>query len=137
MTVYFYFPTAADTRPALIVDADCNPDSELKCADGSSCYFKSERCDRNIHCLDNSDEDGCSCRDYLPAHRLCDGFNDCPDGQDEDDCKCSVSGTFFCGLDDRIPICINEQLRSEKYTVGRKHLLSPELLVEVALTFNH
>jgi len=102
--------------------AVCDPETELECKDGLTCYFKSERCDRNIHCADNSDEMDCECKDYLPAAKICDGFEDCMDGQDEVDCKCPT-GMFYCGPqknDDEfrssekvLPVCINSDLRCD------------------------
>ena len=43
----------------------CDNETQRMCNDGNSCYYKTERCDRWINCLDNSDELGCSCVEYL------------------------------------------------------------------------
>lgn len=51
-----------------------------------------KRCDRRPDCQDGTDEDGCTCRDFLQNSRpaaICDGHLDCDDETDEKDC-----GTF-------------------------------------------
>ena len=99
-----------DTSVLLRMSATCDPDEEMACDDGASCFFKSERCDRDIQCADNSDELDCDCKRYLDPRRLCDGFDDCPDGEDERDCKCPKN-MFYCDSKNLRPVCISAELR--------------------------
>lgn len=79
----------------------CN-DKEYKCKTGQ-CIKKDWRCDGNIDCTDQSDEDGCEnvevkntcgplfwrCDDgnCIKKGWKCDGENDCVDGSDEKSCS--------------------------------------------------
>ncbi|XP_046808532.1 serine protease nudel [Lucilia cuprina] len=61
----------------------------------------SHRCDRIVDCEDGTDEDGCSCRDYLKDQLsilICDGKPDCEDLTDEDNCGNCNSDEFLCPL---------------------------------------
>ncbi|XP_059216727.1 serine protease nudel [Stomoxys calcitrans] len=61
----------------------------------------SHRCDRFVDCEDGSDEEGCSCRDYLKGQLsvlICDGKPDCEDLTDEDDCDQCKPEEFLCPL---------------------------------------
>lgn len=49
-----------------------------------------QRCDRIFDCEDGTDEDNCTCRDYLRlafAKLICDGNVDCADSTDELGCR--------------------------------------------------
>ncbi|XP_059086215.1 serine protease nudel-like isoform X2 [Tigriopus californicus] len=82
-------------------------DNEIQCDNGVGCYIEEERCDRIMHCLDHSDELGCTCRQYISSEKLCDNFLDCKNGEDEEDCGCP-KGQFNCGLETK---CIfNDQV---------------------------
>ncbi|XP_055842461.1 serine protease nudel [Episyrphus balteatus] len=71
------------------------------------------RCDRIADCEDGTDEDGCTCRQYLkgPLNILiCDGKIDCEDFTDEDDCGNCTSTQFPCPLS---KTCINSTSRCD------------------------
>lgn len=47
------------------------------------------KCDRISDCEDGSDEDNCSCKEFLGhtfPEAICDGILDCKDGTDEENC---------------------------------------------------
>lgn len=49
-----------------------------------------QRCDKIFDCEDGTDEDNCTCRDFLRfnfARMICDGNVDCVDQSDERDCR--------------------------------------------------
>lgn len=49
-----------------------------------------KRCNNVYDCEDATDEEDCTCKDYLRwehASAICDGHVDCSDGSDEDDCS--------------------------------------------------
>jgi hypothetical protein len=60
------FDSTRDTASSPV----CDESTHFQCADGRGCYSKTERCNRWINCLDNSDEIGCSCVEYLPQGNL-------------------------------------------------------------------
>ena len=71
----------------------CNSD-EFAC-DNGQCVASSLRCDGDMACTDNSDEQDCACLsnelkcgngDCVPVTNLCDGVEHCPDGSDEANC---------------------------------------------------
>ncbi|XP_075160655.1 serine protease nudel isoform X2 [Haematobia irritans] len=68
----------------------------------------SRRCDRFVDCEDGTDEETCSCRDYLKGQLsilVCDGKPDCEDLTDEDNCDHCKNGEFLCPLSkDCIPL---------------------------------
>lgn len=48
-----------------------------------------KRCDKHLDCEDATDEEDCTCRDYLSNQQpmaICDGHLDCYDETDEKDC---------------------------------------------------
>lgn len=48
-----------------------------------------KRCDKHLDCEDATDEEDCTCRDYLSnlqSMAICDGHLDCYDETDEKDC---------------------------------------------------
>ena len=48
-----------------------------------------KRCDRKVDCEDASDEEECTCKDYLKGNypsAICDGHVDCHDASDEKNC---------------------------------------------------
>lgn len=69
-----------------------------------------KRCDRRVDCQDGTDEDDCTCRDFLanlqPA-AICDGHPDCDDRTDEKNCgKITIEFTIIiispeCHANDR------------------------------------
>lgn len=63
---------------------------------------REKQCDRVIDCEDATDEENCTCKDYLVSKDkdfkflICDGYVDCDDGSDEKDCgKCFLTVCFF------------------------------------------
>ncbi|XP_032513112.2 serine protease nudel [Danaus plexippus] len=59
------------------------------------------RCDHKADCEDGSDEQDCTCVDYLTTfdnRLLCDGHFDCADGQDEVNCYTCEGDKFLCKL---------------------------------------
>ncbi|XP_004525699.1 serine protease nudel isoform X2 [Ceratitis capitata] len=59
------------------------------------------RCDRVLDCEDGTDEDSCSCRDYLKGSLnilICDGKVDCEDLTDEENCGNCQDSEFLCPL---------------------------------------
>ncbi|XP_017468639.1 PREDICTED: serine protease nudel [Rhagoletis zephyria] len=59
------------------------------------------RCDRVLDCEDGSDEDDCSCRDYLKGSLnilICDGKADCEDLTDEENCGNCSADEYLCPL---------------------------------------
>jgi len=48
-----------------------------------------KKCDKHLDCEDGTDEEDCTCRDYLlnlQPTAICDGHLDCDDETDEKDC---------------------------------------------------
>lgn len=48
------------------------------------------RCDKIQDCQDGTDEEGCTCRDYLAGNQtalICNGHVDCADKTDEENCR--------------------------------------------------
>ena len=71
----------------------CSVD-EFVC-DNGQCIASSLRCDGDMACLDNSDEQNCACLSdefncgsgtCVDVTELCDGVKDCPEGSDETNC---------------------------------------------------
>ncbi|XP_078375556.1 uncharacterized protein LOC144658924 [Oculina patagonica] len=71
----------------------CSSD-EFVC-DNGECVSSSLRCDGDMACLDNSDEQNCACLSNefkcdrgacVHVTKLCDGVKDCPEGSDETNC---------------------------------------------------
>ena len=63
--------------------------------DNGQCVASSLRCDGDMACLDNSDEQNCACSSdefkcgsgaCVHVTKLCDGVKDCPEGSDETNC---------------------------------------------------
>ncbi|XP_055910873.1 serine protease nudel [Eupeodes corollae] len=74
----------------------------------------SNRCDRIADCEDGTDEDGCTCRQYLkgPLNILiCDGKIDCDDFTDEDDCGNCTANQFLCPMS---KTCIDSTSRCDE-----------------------
>ncbi|XP_043269435.1 serine protease nudel [Venturia canescens] len=66
------------------------------------------RCNRIIDCEDGTDEDNCTCKDYLTNFNpksICNGHVDCDDGSDEENCGFCRANEFTCS---RSGTCIPE-----------------------------
>ncbi|XP_067643607.1 serine protease nudel isoform X1 [Eurosta solidaginis] len=62
---------------------------------------QTNRCDRILDCEDGTDEEACSCRDFLKGTLnilICDGKSDCEDLTDEENCDNCRSSEFLCPL---------------------------------------
>ncbi|XP_029664997.1 serine protease nudel-like [Formica exsecta] len=58
-----------------------------------------KRCDRHLDCEDATDEEDCTCRDYLSnlqSTAICDGRVDCDDETDEKDCDICRDDEYYC-----------------------------------------
>ncbi|XP_011256317.2 serine protease nudel isoform X3 [Camponotus floridanus] len=58
-----------------------------------------KRCDKHLDCEDATDEEDCTCRDYLSNQQpmaICDGHLDCYDETDEKDCGICGADEFYC-----------------------------------------
>ncbi|XP_037949020.1 serine protease nudel [Teleopsis dalmanni] len=59
------------------------------------------QCDRISDCEDGTDEQNCTCKDYLKGSLnilICDGKTDCEDLTDEEDCGTCKTDEFLCPL---------------------------------------
>ncbi|XP_011186210.3 serine protease nudel [Zeugodacus cucurbitae] len=71
------------------------------------------RCDRVLDCEDGTDEESCTCRDYLKGSLnilICDGKVDCEDLTDEENCGDCNDGEFLCPLS---KTCVSLQKRCD------------------------
>ena len=72
---------------------NCTASSQFRCNSGQ-CLSHFDRCNMIKNCDDGSDEELCSCADFLRSQfltrKLCDGIVDCWDHSDETNC-----GKFF------------------------------------------
>ncbi|XP_071642079.1 serine protease ndl [Temnothorax longispinosus] len=58
-----------------------------------------KKCDKHLDCEDGTDEEDCTCRDYLLNFQptaICDGHLDCDDETDEKDCGICKDDEFYC-----------------------------------------
>ncbi|PSN33951.1 hypothetical protein C0J52_19934 [Blattella germanica] len=80
-------------------DTGCPENMSLKCGDGE-CISALSRCNQLVDCVDGTDEQGCTCADYLKSQfltrKLCDGIVDCWDFSDENNCEWCTPGQFVC-----------------------------------------
>jgi hypothetical protein len=67
-------------------------------------------------CVDGSDEQGCTCKEYLKIHhpmKICDGYPNCWDSEDELGCqRCRYEDSFYCELSKQ---CIDKSKVCDKY----------------------
>ena len=72
-----------------IPPAVCPNQSQFRCG-GGECISEFSRCNLVQDCRDNSDEDNCTCADFLRSkflnRKICDGIVDCWDHSDETNC---------------------------------------------------
>ena len=70
-------------------------EKQFQCNNGE-CVKSDLRCDGDLACKDQSDEENCGCPSTkfdcqdgkcIPAEAVCDGSNDCSDGDDENNCR--------------------------------------------------
>ena len=70
-------------------------EKQFQCNNGE-CVKSDLRCDGDLVCKDQSDEENCGCPSNkfdcqdgkcIPAEAVCDGSNDCSDGDDENNCR--------------------------------------------------
>uniref|UniRef100_T1ITP1 SMC hinge domain-containing protein n=1 Tax=Strigamia maritima TaxID=126957 RepID=T1ITP1_STRMM len=77
----------------------CNRPSLFQCRSGE-CVSIFSRCNRARDCLDNSDEAGCTCADFVRRNvinsTLCDGVVDCWDYSDENQCEWCSPDMYIC-----------------------------------------
>ncbi|XP_017777496.1 PREDICTED: serine protease nudel-like [Nicrophorus vespilloides] len=115
-----------------------------------------KKCDKVIDCQDGTDEEFCTCSDYLKnthPEAICDGVTDCKDLSDESNCgNCASDGEFYCRLS---RICIPLEKRCDNtvdcpqnedewdcFALSDKHRmvldadLRPELNIKGVLAFN-
>ncbi|XP_048508165.1 basement membrane-specific heparan sulfate proteoglycan core protein isoform X9 [Athalia rosae] len=99
------------------------PPGRWPCRSGKQCIPAWQRCDREPHCDDMSDEDSCESRTCNPdlewtCHNKrciskflkCNGLDDCGDRSDEQTCPCTRA-QFMCNNG----YCIPKERRCDKY----------------------
>uniref|UniRef100_A0A0P4W7C6 Peptidase S1 domain-containing protein n=1 Tax=Scylla olivacea TaxID=85551 RepID=A0A0P4W7C6_SCYOL len=105
------------TRPTL-----CPNQSQFRCS-GGECISEFSRCNLVQDCRDNSDEENCTCADFLRSkflnRKICDGIVDCWDHSDETDCEWCQPGQFICSGSNQ---CIDQT----KVCDGRPDCISGE-----------
>ncbi|MPC24680.1 Serine protease nudel [Portunus trituberculatus] len=73
----------------LVNSALCPNQSQFRCG-GGECISEFSRCNLVQDCRDNSDEENCTCADFLRSkfltRKICDGIVDCWDHSDETNC---------------------------------------------------